>query len=328
MASELPDDGIPARARAQAEYWLVRRLDSDARSERSAGFERWLAADPLHVAAYREAEGLWALGLEAARHPDIVAAANRARHVVSPHAARAWFAPAFAIASLLMVLGVLGISWWGAPSQVVASYATPTGGQQTVSLQDGSTLLLDTDSAVNVRDGARAVAVDLLRGRVEFHVRHRPGRVFVVRAGGGLVTDLGTTFQVGIGSGGKVDVVLIEGSVAVAAPHAKVTLTSGEALQFSRAGVVEPVHRADLQAAVAWTHGEIAARDWRLSRLLAEMNRYSDTKIVVRGGGLDRVRITGTFRAGDQDTLVKVLETGWPIRARFVSPDRVVLSRD
>lgn len=328
MAREFSNEGIPPRAREQAEYWLVRQLDSDARAKRHADFERWLAADPMHAAAYREAEGLWALGVEAARHPDVVAAARRAAHVPSPHAARAWFAPAFAIASLLMMLAVVGISWRSAPDQVVVGYATRTGEQKTVNLRDGSSMFLDTDSAVSVRDGSDTVAVDLLRGRVEFQVRHRPGRLFVVRAGGGVVTDVGTTFQVGVGSEGNIDVVLIEGSVAVAAPHAKVMLTSGEALLYSRAGIVEPVHRADLQAAVAWTHGEIAARGWRLSRLLAEMNRYSDTKVEVQGRELDHVRITGAFRAGDQKTLVKVLETGWPIRARFVSPTRVVLSRD
>lgn len=242
---------------------------------------------------------------------------------------RFWLAPAMAVAAAVFFLGGVAALWWpelGARQDVVR-YATRTGQQQAIQLQDGSGLLLDTDSVVVVRYDRRAREINLLHGRAEFRVRHDDAWPFVVSAGGGTVTDVGTTFQVGIGNRHAVNVVLLEGKVSVTTAHSKSTLTTGEALRFDRAGVVRAPHPADLQAALGWTSGDVVASGWTLPRLLDEMNRYSSTKLELGDVALRRVRVTGTFRAGDQATLLKVLESGWPIRARRLSSTRVVLLR-
>jgi transmembrane sensor len=331
MTAPVANGSIGPNMHAAAERWLVRLLDADAGDPRWAEFERWIAGDPAHASAYRQAEQLWRLGVEAARDPDLKAAANRAMaHVAwsSPTAQlRIWLAPAMAVAAAVCFLGCMVALWWpglGVNQQGVR-YATRIGQQQAIQLQDGSTLLLDTDSAVVVRYGRRARAVVLLQGRAEFRVRHNDEWPFIVSAGGGTVTDVGTAFQVSIGKHHAVSVVLLEGKVSVATARSKSTLTTGEAVRFDRAGVVRAPYPADLQAALGWTSGEIMARGWTLSRLVAEMNRYSSMKLELGDAALRNVRITGTFRAGDQVTLLKVLESGWPIRAHRLSSTRVVL---
>lgn len=330
MTVPLSNGGIDPSVHAEAERWLVRLLDADPHDPRRAEFERWIAADPVHASAYREAEQLWNLGMEAARHPDLRAAANRAMHLARSDPAkqlRIWLSPAAAVAAAIFFLGGMVAFWLPAlgANQQGIRYATRTGQQQAIQLQDGSALLLDTDSVVVVRYGREARGIVLLHGRAEFRVRHDDDWPFVVSAGGGTVTDVGTTFQVSIGNHREVRVVLLEGSVSVAAAHSKSTLTTGEALRFDRAGVVRAAHPADLQAALGWTSGEVVARGWALPRLLAEMNRYSSTKLELGDAALRDVRVTGTFRAGDQATLLKVLESGWSIRARRSSSTRVVL---
>lgn len=322
--------GIDPGVHTEAERWFVRLLDADARDPRRAEFERWIAADPAHARAYEDAERLWRLGVEAARHPDLLAAANRAMRRAQPglgRQLRIWLAPAMAIAAAIFFLGGLVAVWWPVPGAQPRDllYVTRTGQQRAIQLRDGSALLLDTDSAVVVRYGRLARTVVLLHGRAEFQVRHDEDWPFVVRAGGGTVTDVGTTFQVSIGQHHQVRVVLLEGEVQVATPHSKATLTTGEALRFDRAGMVRAPYPADLQAALGWTSGEVVARGWPLSRLLDEMNRYSSTKVELGNSALGDVSVTGTFRAGDQATLLKVLESGWPIRARRLSSTRVVL---
>lgn len=328
MTAPIANGGTGPGMHAAAERWLVRLLDADACDPRWAEFERWRAGDPARAGAYREAEQLWRLGVEAARHPDLRTAAERALHLPRPGRQwRIWLAPAMAVAAAVCFLGCMVALWWpglGVNQQGVR-YATRTGQQQTIQLQDGSTLLLDTDSAVVVRYGRRARGVVLLQGRAEFRVRHNDAWPFIVSVGGGTVTDVGTAFQVSIGKHHAVSVVLLEGKVSVATVHSQSTLTTGEALRFDRAGMVRAPHPADLQAALGWTSGEIVARGWRLSRLVAEMNRYSDMKLEFGDAALRDVRVTGTFRAGDQATLLKVLESGWPIRAHRLSSTSVVL---
>ena len=330
MRVDISNDGISSRARAQAEHWFVRRMDSETNPPWNAEFECWLAADPAHATAYREVEGLWTLSREAARYPDVVAAGKRALHMVPTGPVvlvRNWLAPALAIAAALVILVGLTTFGWNAltADQIRVRYATRTGQQETIRLRDGSTLLLDADSAVVVDYVRRMRRVALLHGRAEFRVLHDKDWPFIVDAGAGAVTDVGTTFQVGIGAHDDVDVVWLEGRVSVATTSRNATLTSGEALRFNRAGIVQGPYPADLPAALGWTSGEIIADDWLLPRLLAEMNRYSDVKVEVRDATLQDVRVTGTFRAGDQMTLVDVLAAGWPIRAERISATRIEL---
>lgn len=318
------------RLRREAERWFVKLLDADPRLPPPVEFERWLAADPSHAVAYADVERLWRLGEEAARHPDVVAVANRVLRSAPTSLVRQmryWLTPALAVAAaLIMFTGLVGYGWSAfAVEGTSTQYVTRVGQQRTVNLQDGSALLLDADSAVVVRFERDARRVALLHGRAEFRVRHDQHWPFVVNAAGGTVTDLGTTFQVQIGARDDVDVVLLEGKVSVATARARKTLTSGEALRFDRAGTLVGPYPADLSAALGWTSGEVVAHGWRLPRLLAEMNRYSDTKLELGDAGLHDVRVTGTFREGDQETLLRVLEAGWPIRAKRVSPTRVEL---
>lgn len=330
MTTPLLNGGIDPSVHTEAERWFVRLLDADTHDPSRREFERWVAADPVHARAYREADALWNLGTEAARHPDLRLAANRAMHGEWPGPARqlrVWLAPAMAVVAAVLFLGGLVAVWWPAAGadQHGVRYETRTGQQQAVQLQDGSALLLDTDSLVVAHYSSEAREVVLLHGRVEFRVRHDDDWPFVVSAGTGTVTDVGTTFQVSIGHRHDVSVVLLEGKVSVATARSKSTLTTGEALRFDRSGVVNAPHPADLQAALGWTSGEVVASGWALPRLLAEMNRYSSTKLELGDAALRDVRVTGTFRAGDQATLLKVLEAGWPIRARRQSSTKVTL---
>lgn len=332
MTDEDAKPRIDARALGEAERWLVRLLDADARDPVWQAFERWRHADPAHASAYRHVERLWTLGQEAAQHPDVQQAAAevlcsvraRDRHRFRPRLA-------FGLAAAAMAVVVLGLGVLGWRARLVeppgTRYVTKIGQQQTIPLPDGSSLLLDTDSAVVVSYGSDLRQVKLERGRAEFSVVHRPDDPFVVHAGGGTVTDIGTQFQVSVGARDSVDVVLIRGSVAVAAAASKATLTQGEALSFDRSGIVGGVRDVNVADALNWTHGEVVAKNWPLPQLLAQMNRYSTVKVRIADSSLDTERVTGSFHIGDQQTLVQILESGWPIRAEQTPAGVIVLRR-
>jgi len=269
-------------------------------------------------------------GAEAALgDPGLMMAARRARRP-TPRRTRAWWVPALAAAAL--VLAVLGGVRWSGYFNVPAStdYATAVGQRRTVALPDGSTLVLDTNSDVRVRFGRATRDVDLLRGRAQFHVKSNRSRPFVVHAQGGTVTDVGTTFQVGL-DGDKADVTLLEGEVDVATQQDgqrhQVSLQPRQQLVFDRAGVIGPVRPVDVATAEGWTSGKLYVDNWRLPALLAEMNRYSTTQLEIGDPSLDELRISGVFRTDDPGTLLQVLQQGWSIHATRAAPQRVVLSR-
>lgn len=319
--------------RHQAEYWFIRMLDESCPAAQRTAFARWCAADPAHARAYADVQRLWADTAAAASRPEFRAEANAAAAPRTSSRGR-WFVPALAgsVAALVLAVGLgWGVFVHPGPAAPV-HYATATGQLRTVKLPDGSRLVLDTDSEVTVAYRARLRSVTLVRGRALFEVHHDAARPFQVHVDAGVVTDLGTVFQVSRGAEGA-DVVLIRGAVSVAnvvrgaIKPQSVALRPNEELRISRAGVIG-APRSVLPAAVdAWTRGDVVASDWPLARLVADMNRYSTTKLVLGEPDLADVRISGVFHVGDQQSLVRMLRLGWAIEAQPAAPGQLRLTR-
>lgn len=315
----------------EAEQWLARLLDPGCTAAEREAFEQWRAASPAHASAYRQAEQLWNLSDEAIQgDPALMAAAQRAVHGPRPRSRYRWAIPALAAAALLVAALLIVPAWMsrhGTPAG--ADYRTAVGQRRTISLQDGSSILLDTNSEVRVHYSDATRRVDLLRGRAQFSVHGDTHWPFVVHAYNGTVTALGTRFQVMLDDD-RVGVTLLHGKLAIATrTDGKVRhayLTSRQRLDFDRAGAIGPVQPADMRLAKGWTTGKLFVHNWRLPRLLAAMNRYSSTQVVIDDPSLLDLRISGVFHVGDQKTLVLALENGWPISATRPAPDRVVLA--
>lgn len=305
---------------ATAQRWFARLLAPDCSTAERVEFERWRAADPLHAAAYEDVEDVWQRSEKLRHQPDIAAALREARRPAPRHTERNWW-PALAVAaSLLLAVGLL-FRHQLFPEQVPAvRYATALGEQRTLTLEDGSTVVLDTTSELLVQFGRRERSLTLQQGRADFQVQSDAQRPFVVHTATGTVTATGTQFQVrveqGIGT-----VTLLEGQVQVAAAAGgntqSATLAPGERIAIEAGGLGQRERIADTELASirGWTQGNLVVKEWPLQAVVAEMNRYSDTKLRLGESDLGRIPISGVFKAGDQQSFAMSLEYGWPIRA-------------
>jgi transmembrane sensor len=317
----------------EAEHWFVRLLEPGCPADQREAFERWRAADPQHAAAYREIELLWKQSEDAVKNPAVMAAAKRAlQPEPQMRAPRRWFMPAFAAGFAALLLAVALPRWLSAPADPVGStYMTNAGQQQTVTLTDGSSILLDTDSEVVVRYSDRTRRVDLLRGQAQFSVHGNHAWPFVVHAGSGTVTAVGTQFQVRLDDR-VTDVALLQGKLAIAAEAQDggtqdAALVGGQGLSYDADGQITPVHAVDMEQAHGWTRGQLFVHNWRLADLVAEMNRYSSSKLQLTDPSLKNIRISGVFRTSDQQTLLLLLQQGWSIHAKRISDTQIQLLR-
>lgn len=201
-------------------------------------------------------------------------------------------------------------------------YATATGGQRVLSLP-GGTALLDTDTAASVSADARPL-VTLERGRAQFASTSAVPR-FAVHAGDGVVSAAGGRFQVSRWAG-LVHVVALAGRVSVSLPASseQLTLRPGEQVDYGygRLGGVRP---ADLAAARGWPRGELVFHHRSLAELVAAMNRYSDTRLVIGDAALRNLPVSGVFDAGDPLALVNALRRSRLLQAVRAAPDEIVL---
>jgi len=317
----------------EAEHWFVRLLEPDCPAEQRAAFERWRAADPRHAAAYRDIALLWKQSQDAIKDPAVMAAAKLALQPEPRLRARKrWFVPALAAGFAALLLAVALPRWLATPADPAGTaYTTAAGQEQNVKLKDGSSILLDTDTTVVVRYSEHTRRVDLLHGQAQFSVQGNHAWPFVVHAGSGTVTAVGTQFQVRLDDQ-VTDVALLKGKLAIAAQAPDggtqdASLIGGQGLSYDSNGRITPIHAVDMQQAQGWTRGQLFVHDWRLADLIAEMNRYNATKLQLADPSLENIRISGVFRTSDQQTLMLLLQQGWSIRAKRISGTQIELLR-
>ena len=194
---------------------------------------------------------------------------------------------------------------------------------------------LNTDSQIRIALTDTERRVELRHGEAFFEVSKDPNRPFVVRAGDQRVIAVGTKFSVRR-EGDDVEIVVTEGKVRVedgaagqgyrVGGSADLFLTPGSIARADDAGVL--VQRRTLPEAeehLSWRTGWLMFRNQGLADAIAEFNRYSARKIVIQDPAIASLKIEGNFRATNVEAFVRLLESGFPVRAE-VRADQIVLT--
>lgn len=211
---------------------------------------------------------------------------------------------------LLIIAALSGAIWLEHPGLIDdlrADYVTDRGERRSVTLTDGSTVLLDADSALSSDFSAGQRRVRLLRGAAYFSVVPS-GLPFVVEAANGEVSVLGTGFEVRlVDEGGAVT--LEHGRVAVKLDDrsGQTILEPGQQVLFGPKGVAA-VTSVTLDDALAWRQGRYTFYRARLADVVGEIQRYRQGRIIVVSGKLADERVTGSFPLADTDAALASLQ--------------------
>ncbi len=313
------------RIAEEAAEYFARRAPRGTPTQRD-DLKQWLQADSRHARAYDEARDTWRqLGvLQDDPEVDALLAADLA----AMRRPRRWLRPVrlFAAAAVLVLVvgsGYLFSLQQSAPPAPVI-YATALGEQRTETLADGTQVVLNTETELEVRYSRDRREIELQRGEAQFDVARDAARPFVVAAGEGTVTALGTRFQVRRGADDVV-VTLIEGSVEVAQGDARRALQPHQQARLSGAGV--DVQAADLDATAGWLDGWLRFRGTPLRDVLAEANRYSTRKMRLADPELGEIRFNGNFRTGDNASIASAVALILPVRVEESDQEIVLLSQ-
>lgn len=197
-------------------------------------FVDWLEADPAHAHAYDAIAAQDRL-IGAARIPDapvLPVAAND-----DAPAGRRWW-PVAGGGAIAAALALWLVPIATRPTGSAQVFATRDGERRDVRLPDGTQVAMNGGTVLRV-DGGGARSVELERGEVTLHVVHDPANPFTLRAGGQLIRDVGTTFDV-VRTDAALSVAVGEGSVVFQPEGAAVSLTPGDSLRMNiRSGRIE-----------------------------------------------------------------------------------------
>ncbi len=307
----------PHSIKAEAAAWLARLHSEDRRSDDEAGFRTWLAEDSRHGRAFELVTTAWEAS--GARAPN-----RAAHHQVDARSGRQR-AFAFGATAALALIAAMGLGFLHGLS--AETYATQVGEQRSVALDDGSHVILDTNTQIRVTLGEERRSVELLQGRAHFEVATDALRPFLVRAGGQQVIAIGTAFDVSR-QGDRVSVVLVEGRIEVQAASASARPITrldapGARITFESAGAVAQDH-PDLTEVTAWQDGREVFDDQTLASAVAAMNRYTRRPIVIADESLASLRISGVYGTKDPEAFARSVTILMPARVEF-SPTQILL---
>lgn len=326
------------RIEGEAAAWVV-RLHSDQRTQADReAFNAWLEADAAHVEAFSVHVTIW----------DSVAAWGddpKARAVLQ-------FSPLWSGFGRRLAqwgVGAGGLAAAAALALVLAGglqptqhYATVPGELRTISLSDGSTLLMNTDSKVSTRFTRSERRVLMEHGQAYFRVAKDSARPFRVFVGDDEVRAVGTAFEVRR-LDDRAEVVLEEGRLAIfhgvdpseskrllarspTVPAVKpaLYLSAGQSLDLD--GAKPSVAReANVVQSSAWRYGRVVLDNVRLDEAVADLNRYGGPQIVLADPRLGDIRISGVFHTGRPYDVVSEVVGAFPIRIVKNDDKQIVL---
>lgn len=294
------------RIRDEAAGWYARLNNTTISTDTLRAF-RELRRDERHAGAYAEIEAFWVRAGRLKHDEDIRQAVqdglNRAPDAQPGAAFRPGGRSLAALALSIALAAGLAAAW---PTLMGRVYDTEVGEQRVVRLADGSRIRIDTESRVRVRYRNDVRQVTLEDGRAYFQVAHDPTRPFHVRTGDAEVEALGTAFDIRKTSDQSV-VTLVEGRVRVDHAAQSWTLAPGQQIQIGDTATASQVQQVDLNLTTSWTSGRLMFRNQPLGAAIAEVNRYSPSKIELADQALGEAPVSGVFDTGDTDAFVAAI---------------------
>jgi transmembrane sensor len=317
--------------------WIAQLDGGEPSQEDLDAFREWIHRSPRHQKEIKRLSAIWG---------DLNVLTELAVPIRSPPPTvldRFNFrVAAIAISLLFGLVGSAYVMW---PAKYIREpeanpvFTTAIGERKSVTLADGSKVLLNTDTRIQVEYSPERRVLHLHQGEAFFEVAHNADRPFLVYAGGDVVRAVGTAFSVRIQKH-DVAVVVTEGTVELASvSHTPVGTQGGLAkprtvkLVALDAGqgatvdehveAIETIKPAEVTRKLSWREGVLSFSGEPLEQVVEEVSRYTSLTIVISDPSIRNVTIGGYFKAGETEAMFEALETSFGVRVIRVN-DRLV----
>lgn len=280
----------------EALNWLIELEGCD--QHQHVRFQAWLAAAPAHQEAFGKAQAIWNSQPVALAAEQLAQAKPSRWHRLRPH----WIPLASAA---LLLMGVFSFSNLGLRMQ--ADHLTVVGERQRLQLDDGSKVLLNTDSAFSSDMTDQRRVARLLQGEAFFEVPVSQGPPLEVRAGAVSMRATSAAFAVRY-LDGVAQIQVQRGALDVRAPkdNAAVMLADGDSIRVGPDGFSHR-QKLDQNKGLAWTQGRLVFDNCPMGEVLAELRRYYPGWIVNTNSALNNVAVTGNYRLDSPLDVVRAL---------------------
>lgn len=268
------------------EWFSVLRQPGCDETQRQA-FGAWCqVAQNAH--AYAELEAFWQQLQPAPARPRPRPVTVRRSHLGK------WLALVF-----LLGLGAAAYLYWPLMQRLASELHTDTGERRSTRLADGTTLSLDSASAMNVDLRGRTRQLHLVQGQVYLEVM-LDGRAMEVAVGNARIQVYGTRLQVARHANHD-ELVVLTGKAMVVQAGEQRLVSAGERVTFDDTRI-GPLQKVDLKTIDSWRSGRLKAIDLPLGQVLERLARYQGQRLWLVDEQVAHRRVSGDFnldRAGE-----------------------------
>nr|WP_282445327.1 FecR family protein [Pseudomonas sp. W15Feb34] len=294
--------------------WQLSLDSGDGSAVEQQEFAKWLASDEEHARAWRQ------LGMLDQRF-SVAAGPARAALLQSRHGIRQRVRKlGRGLASIGLVCGLglfageryVPIHYW------LADQRTATGEQRTLKLDDGTSINLNTHSAIDVRFDEQRRLIVLQEGEILVETGHDDSRPFYVQTRDGSLRALGTRFIVKR-EDDATRLSVLQSAVAAQpeALHQEHVFKAGQQVLMRSDGLGPLL--AVTPATDAWTRGMLVVDNARLGDVIEELGRYRTGHLGVDDNVAD-LRITGSFPLHDTTLALNALLPTLPVQIEQHTP--------
>ncbi|MFW1665383.1 FecR domain-containing protein [Acinetobacter ursingii] len=303
---------IPNEISQQATEWYVRLQADDVNEQEFIEFQVWLQQDQRHQQAWLCLEQ-FGFSLANIKHPllhQAIIAVDQKNKSLSQYGLKSFI--------WLLILGTSMFGLYKADQRQLlqqwqADYKTKVGEQKQINLDDGSQIILNTNTAINIDYSASKRKIELIKGEIQIEVghdiQHRP---FLVQSRDGMMQDIGTHFDVRQNDQDTV-LAVTQGEVQITTDQSrqKANLSANQQVSFNQKTIqaIEPLH----SKYSSWSNGTLNVYKMPLTEFITELDRYHQGKLRY-DNNISGLEVSGVFPIQDSDKVLDSLEQQLPIK--------------
>lgn len=299
----------------QAVAWFVRlRADNVTRND-ELSFMQWLEQAEEHRSTFYDVCAMWG---DADFLKSLIDGAKK--HAIAPKVRKKTYIKSRL--SLALAAGLLLTIVLAGRLQILlnADYSSALGERKTVHLADGSTAILNTDSAIAVNMEGLQRSIELLKGEVFFDVKPDKDRPFIVQADQSTTRVLGTRFFVHRQEDGN-EIKVLSGRVEVSEGRRwkdPVILKDQEAVSIRNAVLGLP-QKLDSRLSTSWINGFLVYEDETLENVISHINRYRSGMVFYKDDSLRHLKINGRLTIRDTGDMLNVLQKTLALKITYLT---------
>lgn len=292
---------------------IVRYLNGDCNRQETEELLNWVKDNPDHIRLFSEIKDTW----DSIPDKDFSIDRQLARFYKKQSEKKvvriSYWKQAVAAAAVLAI-GLFSGIFLNQNNQSIDQrevvFSVPFGSKSSVTLADGSEVILNSGSTLtynegNMKDGRKV----RLSGEGFFNVKPDKRSLFHVQTDDFVIEVTGTSFNVcSYPDNSFSNTTLAEGSISLTFNRSgqSFSLKPGERLRYDRENNRYTLLKVDIEPEVAWKDGDFIFRNMAFAELSRRLERWYDVKLTFEAPELKEFTYSGRFK--NQETIWQVLD--------------------